>query len=54
MLDEVLARLGKAGLHLNKNRCVFLAPSVSYLGFCIDSQGLHPFTRKSKGHSRCP
>ena len=41
-LDEVLARLGKAGLHLNKNKCVFLAPSVSYLGFCIDSQGLHP------------
>lgn len=53
-LDEVLARLGKAGLHLNKNKCVFLAPSVSYLGFCIDSQGLHPLPEKVRAIQDAP
>ena len=53
MLDEVLVRLGKAGLHL-KNKCVFLAPSVSYLGFCIDSQGLHPLPEKVRAIQDSP
>ena len=46
MLDEVLHRMRQAGLRLRKDKCVFLAPSVVYLGHRIDSQGLHPVVDK--------
>ena len=29
-----------------KNKCVFLAPSVEYLGYVIDEKGLHPTQEK--------
>ena len=45
-LEEVLQRLAAAGLHLKREKCTFLASSVTYLGFRIDSQGLHPVTEK--------
>lgn len=45
-LDEVLRRLAKAGLRANKGKCRFLAPSVDYLGHCIDAHGLHPIVEK--------
>ena len=38
-LEEVLQRLAAAGLHLKREKCTFLVPSVTYLGFKIDSQG---------------
>lgn len=31
-LDEALGRMREAGLRLRKDKCVFLAPSVVYLG----------------------
>ena len=43
-LAEVLHRLKEAGLRLKKGKCVFLAPSVVYLGHRIDAQGLHPMS----------
>jgi len=39
-LEEVLKRFQAAGLHLRKEKCTFLAPSVTYLGHKIDAQGL--------------
>ena len=41
-LSQVLERLLKYGLKLNKTKCVFLQSSVVYLGHLIDSAGLHP------------
>ena len=45
-LDEALSRMREAGLRLRKDKCVFLAPSVVYLGHRIDEQGLHPVAKK--------
>ena len=43
-LEEVLKRLQDAGLRLKRNKCKFMVPSVSYLGYKIDAEGLHPPT----------
>ena len=47
-LGAVLEKLVAAGLKLNRNKCVFMAPSVKYLGHCIDKDGLHPTEDKVK------
>ena len=48
-LDEALRRLQTAGLRLKSSKCLFMAPSVEYLGHVIDSSGLHPTKAKVKG-----
>ena len=53
-LKEVLTRLEKAGLRLNQKKCQFLAPSVTYLGYRIDSEGLHPTEDKLKAVQLAP
>ena len=45
-LGEVLRRIQEAGLKLRREKCVFTAPSVVYLSYRIDAQGLHPCQRK--------
>ena len=45
-LKELLTRLQQAGLRLNRKKCHFLAPQVTYLGYCIDSEGLDPTDEK--------
>ena len=50
----VLARLEEAGLHLNREKCVFLAPSVIYLGHRIDAEGLHPIREKVQAIQEAP
>ena len=45
-LEEVFVRLQQAGLRVQKNKCEFLKPSVTYLGFMIDEHGLHPVASK--------
>ena len=47
-LGAVLEKLEAAGLKLNRNKCVFMAPSVEYLGHRIDKDGLHPTEDKVK------
>lgn len=44
-LEQVLRRLSKAGLPLKRSKCVFLAPSVTYLGHKITTAG--PSRRQS-------
>ena len=51
---EVLQRLAAAGLHLKREKCTFLVPSVTYLGYRIDSQGLHPVSDKVRAITECP
>ena len=53
-LEEVLRRLAGAGLHLKREKCTFLAPSFAYLGFKIDSQGLHPVSEKVQAIQNAP
>ena len=53
-LEEVLKRLQTAGLRLRKDKCVFMAPSVVYLGHKIDAQGLHPLPDKVRAIQEAP
>ena len=39
-LEEVLKRLREAGVHLCKEKCVFWAESVEYLGHVVSKEGL--------------
>ena len=45
-LDEDLTRLESTGLRLKLSKCQFMQPTVEYLGYQIDAQGLHA-TEKS-------
>ena len=53
-LEEVLKRLENAGLRLKRDKCVFLAPSVIYLGHRIDAQGIRPVAEKVKAIQDAP
>ena len=45
-LEKVLARLQQYGLRLKKEKCFLLQPSVKYLGYIIDAEGLHATPEK--------
>ena len=45
-LDSVLKRLSDAGLKLKRQKCKFMQPSVGYLGYLIDKEGIDPMARK--------
>ena len=45
-LQLVFQKLEFVGLKLNKEKCVFMAPSIEYLGHQIDKDGLHPTDEK--------
>jgi len=53
-LEEVLSRMEKAGLRLKKMKCQFMVPSVTYLGYIVDSEGLHPTPEKIKAITEAP
>ena len=53
-LKQVLTRLQEAGLRLNRKKCKFLSPAVTYLGYRIDSEGLHPTEQKLKAVQLAP
>lgn len=53
-LDEVLNRLGKAGLRVKKDKCLFMVPSVKFLGHRIDAKGLHPLKEKVEAIEAAP
>ena len=53
-LEEVLSRLEKAGLRARKCKCRFMVPSVDYLGYRIDKEGLHPLPDKVKAIKEAP
>ena len=45
-LDCVMECLKAAGVTLKRSKCIFLTPSVEYLGHVIDKEGLHPSPEK--------
>ena len=45
-LDTVLTRLEEAGIRLKPKKCLFMLPSVEYLGHNISAEGLRPTTNK--------
>lgn len=45
-LDEVLSRLEKYGVRVNRAKCKFMESRVEYLGHMVDSEGLHPTDEK--------
>ena len=47
-LDNVLDRLREAGVRLKKEKCIFQANQVEYLGHLINAEGLHPSPSKVK------
>ncbi|XP_062374782.1 uncharacterized protein K02A2.6-like [Sardina pilchardus] len=53
-LDQVLKRLSDAGLRLKTSKCVFQAPSVTYLGHRISAQGLSPVEEKVRAIKEAP
>ncbi|XP_060536007.1 uncharacterized protein LOC132707976 [Cylas formicarius] len=46
ILGKVFDRLMKAGLTLSPGKCKFCMPFLNYLGFVVDSKGLHVDVRK--------
>ncbi|KAL3186376.1 hypothetical protein MRX96_028092 [Rhipicephalus microplus] len=53
-LHRVLARLQDAGLKLKLEKCIFLAPSIEYLGHVISLAGLAPAPRKVEEVLKAP
>ena len=53
-LNEVLARLERAGLRLKLSKCKFIPPTVEYLGYCIDTQGIHAIEKKVEAIREAP
>ncbi|KAJ8027406.1 hypothetical protein HOLleu_32542 [Holothuria leucospilota] len=47
-LETLLTRLTEAGISLRKDKCVFSVSEVIYLGYRIDSEGLHPIDDKAE------
>lgn len=53
-LDRVMVRLETAGVTLKESKCIFAAPSVEYLGYVIDKDGLHPSQEKLRAIQEAP
>ena len=53
-LETVLTRLETAGLRLRREKCVFMLPSVEYLGHRISADGLHPTAEKTTAIADAP
>ena len=53
-LEEVLSRLDKVGLRAKESKCKFMASSVTYLGYQIDRDGLHPMAGKVQAVNDAP
>ena len=45
-LRKILSILQEAGLRLNKEKCQFFLKEITYLGFKIDANGIHPLMDK--------
>ena len=47
-LENIFKRFQNAGIKLNLEKCKFLQPSIDYVGYTIDKNGLHPNQNKIK------
>ena len=53
-LDEVLTRVEGTGLKLKLSKCQFMQPTVEYLGYRIDAQGLHSIEKMVEAIQNAP
>ncbi|XP_024921034.1 uncharacterized protein K02A2.6-like [Cynoglossus semilaevis] len=53
-LEQVLQRLSEAGLRLKREKCVFMVPSVTYLGHRITAEGICPVEDKVRAVKEAP
>ena len=53
-LHEVLRRMQRSGLTLNKEKCFFSLPEVKFLGQVIDSEGIRPDPAKVSAIRQVP
>ena len=53
-VEEVLERLNEWGFRLKRSKCSFLQSAVEYLGYRIDSEGLHTTTAKIEAILEAP
>lgn len=53
-LKLVLTKLQSVGLRLNSDKCEFFKESVTYLGFCIDKNGLRKTDKNTKSVLEAP
>ena len=53
-LEEVFKRLAKAGLPLQKGKCVFTEPQVTYLSHCLSKECIQPMEDKVEAITNAP
>ena len=53
-VDQVLGRLEEYGIKVNKSKCEFLQKSVTYLGYVIEAEGIHPCEEKVNAIKSAP
>ena len=53
-IGEVFERFDKFGLRVKKAKCFFLKPSVEYLGYKVDAEGLHATQSKIDAVANAP
>ncbi|VDI44588.1 Hypothetical predicted protein [Mytilus galloprovincialis] len=53
-LSEVLSRFRRIGIRLKKQKCVFMAEEVVYLGFKINKHGIYPVVSKVEAIDKAP
>ena len=51
---QVLSKLQEAGLKLSIKKCTIGVPSVTYLGYMIDKEGIHPTKEKVRAITEAP
>ena len=54
LLEQVLERLTQYNLTLNKKKCSFLQPAITYCGFRVDGAGLHKTPEKIQAVVEAP
>ena len=54
LLDKMLSRLVRAGVRVNKQKCLFSQSSVEYLVHRIDEYGIHPAVEKVRAIKEAP
>ena len=53
-LEGVFKQLSEYGLRLKKEKCLLMQPSVEYLGYIIDLEGLHATPKKVEAILQAP
>ena len=48
LLEMVMAKLENAGIRLKRSKCLFMLPSIQYLGHHISTEGISPAEDKKR------